>query len=303
MSDKKLKKWHFNFSLSSDKPSHPIPESKNKELLEIITQWTENNDLCINGGYREKEKPRYTLEELIAKCDPDAPMPQELTNWDNINPVGNEVIDDYLLNQSDIEERGKPTPEAIEKILKIEGKPVSDDVLKKLIEADRQSQVIKDNPDLPPSFIKGILVGLEEIKRGDVSEYVFGFDETEYLLSSPENAKRINRSIEQIEKGLAKKHDLEELAELTNKAKSSTKRASKSLEKGINEGESFLSDRANSLDTIDTTKVIKDGDDLVITLTPEILDVAGLKIGDDVQIEIDKSGFVVTPVYKKVKNE
>lgn len=31
-----------------------------------------------------------------------------------------------------------------------------------------------DNPDLPISFIEGLLVGLEESKHGKSSEYVFG---------------------------------------------------------------------------------------------------------------------------------
>jgi len=37
----------------------------------------------------KKDKPRYTLEELIAKCDPDAPPVTH--EWDNVKPVGNEV--------------------------------------------------------------------------------------------------------------------------------------------------------------------------------------------------------------------
>jgi len=37
----------------------------------------------------KKDKLRYTLEELIAKCDPDAPPVTH--EWDNVKPVGNEV--------------------------------------------------------------------------------------------------------------------------------------------------------------------------------------------------------------------
>jgi len=36
------------------------------------------------------KKPKYKLTDLLAKCDPTAPMPQELTDWDNSPPVGNE---------------------------------------------------------------------------------------------------------------------------------------------------------------------------------------------------------------------
>ena len=36
-------------------------------------------------------KPKYTLEQLLAKCDESAPMPEELTEWDNSPSVGNEL--------------------------------------------------------------------------------------------------------------------------------------------------------------------------------------------------------------------
>ena len=38
--------------------------------------------------YRIKRK--YTLTELLAKCDESAPMPQELIDWDNTPEAGNE---------------------------------------------------------------------------------------------------------------------------------------------------------------------------------------------------------------------
>ena len=37
-----------------------------------------------------KRRPKYKLADLIAKCDENAPMPQELTDWDNATAVGNE---------------------------------------------------------------------------------------------------------------------------------------------------------------------------------------------------------------------
>ncbi len=36
-------------------------------------------------------KPKYTLAELLAQCDPSAPMPDEMTDWDRMNPMGNEI--------------------------------------------------------------------------------------------------------------------------------------------------------------------------------------------------------------------
>lgn len=36
-------------------------------------------------------KPRYSLDELLAKCDKTAPMPKELTEWDGMGSVGAEL--------------------------------------------------------------------------------------------------------------------------------------------------------------------------------------------------------------------
>ena len=38
----------------------------------------------------------------------------------------------------------------------------------------RIGKLAEENPDLPYDFIKGILLGLQEVKDGDVSEYQFG---------------------------------------------------------------------------------------------------------------------------------
>jgi len=35
--------------------------------------------------------PNYTLEELIAQCNPEAPMPSEIEEWDQVEPVGQEI--------------------------------------------------------------------------------------------------------------------------------------------------------------------------------------------------------------------
>lgn len=37
----------------------------------------------------------------------------------------------------------------------------------------RIGKIADENPDLPLGFIKGILVGIEEVKAGDVSDYKF----------------------------------------------------------------------------------------------------------------------------------
>ena len=44
--------------------------------------------------YEKRRKPRrskYTLEELLAQCDPDAPLSEEEKAWLNAPPVGREI--------------------------------------------------------------------------------------------------------------------------------------------------------------------------------------------------------------------
>ena len=36
-------------------------------------------------------RPKYTLEELLADCDPDAPMSDEERAWHDVAPVGREL--------------------------------------------------------------------------------------------------------------------------------------------------------------------------------------------------------------------
>ena len=36
------------------------------------------------------EKPKYSLKTLLAKCDPAAPMSDDLVEWDNAPATGNE---------------------------------------------------------------------------------------------------------------------------------------------------------------------------------------------------------------------
>lgn len=35
--------------------------------------------------------PKYTLDELLAQCDPKAPMPKDVADWQSALPVGREV--------------------------------------------------------------------------------------------------------------------------------------------------------------------------------------------------------------------
>ncbi len=39
-----------------------------------------------------RKRKAYTLAELLEGCDPEAPVPDEAREWDNMSPVGNEII-------------------------------------------------------------------------------------------------------------------------------------------------------------------------------------------------------------------
>ena len=39
-----------------------------------------------------QRRPRYTLNELLAQCDPDAPVATEEREWLDSKPVGGELI-------------------------------------------------------------------------------------------------------------------------------------------------------------------------------------------------------------------
>lgn len=37
-------------------------------------------------------KPKYKLAELLGQCDKNAPAPDDLASWDNVTPVGAEIL-------------------------------------------------------------------------------------------------------------------------------------------------------------------------------------------------------------------
>lgn len=39
-----------------------------------------------------RPRPRYTLAELVAQCDADAPPSEEVRAWDEAEPVGGEIL-------------------------------------------------------------------------------------------------------------------------------------------------------------------------------------------------------------------
>ncbi|MFD2632347.1 AbrB/MazE/SpoVT family DNA-binding domain-containing protein [Idiomarina piscisalsi] len=69
-----------------------IPAPLLKELgLDIGTSvdaHTENGRLVLEP----KRAPKYQLDELLQQCDPQAAVPDDLTNWEQANAVGNELL-------------------------------------------------------------------------------------------------------------------------------------------------------------------------------------------------------------------
>ena len=49
------------------------------------------NDMSILSP-RNTHK-RYTVDELMAQCDPDVEMSEEMKAWDRMVPVGREIIE------------------------------------------------------------------------------------------------------------------------------------------------------------------------------------------------------------------
>jgi len=48
-------------------------------------------DTTNNGQIVLAKKRKYSLADLIAQCDPKAPLPADLDLWDSAKPVGQEV--------------------------------------------------------------------------------------------------------------------------------------------------------------------------------------------------------------------
>jgi antitoxin ChpS len=52
---------------------------------------TMSMDVSTDGKIVLSPKRKYSLLELIAQCDPKAPIPEDLKIWDTAKPVGQEV--------------------------------------------------------------------------------------------------------------------------------------------------------------------------------------------------------------------
>lgn len=66
-----------------------------KAILEVLgLAANEKVGLSVADGRLVVEphaRPRYSLSELIAQCDPDAPIGEEEREWMEMKPVGKEI--------------------------------------------------------------------------------------------------------------------------------------------------------------------------------------------------------------------
>jgi len=67
-----------------------------KPLLDTLGLATNAKlDLTVEDGKLvavPRKRPKYTLEELLAQCDPNAEITEEEKMWMNLEPVGKEII-------------------------------------------------------------------------------------------------------------------------------------------------------------------------------------------------------------------
>lgn len=50
--------------------------------------------VAVDGGrliVEPQQKPHYSLDELLARCDPNAPVTDEDSAWFDVKPVGREL--------------------------------------------------------------------------------------------------------------------------------------------------------------------------------------------------------------------
>lgn len=68
-----------------------------KSVLEVLgLQANTKLEVTIDEGkivLAPRKRPKYTLDELLAQCDPEAPWEKEEREWMDAPSVGNEIID------------------------------------------------------------------------------------------------------------------------------------------------------------------------------------------------------------------
>jgi len=62
-----------------------------REALHLSAGQTVTLEQTEQGLLVKPMNKKYTLDELLAQCDPNAPMPQEMTDWQDSPAVRREV--------------------------------------------------------------------------------------------------------------------------------------------------------------------------------------------------------------------
>ncbi|MFM2317780.1 MAG: plasmid stable inheritance protein [Pseudomonadota bacterium] len=69
-----------------------------KQWLEVLKlQAGSQVELALDGNRLtlqapiKKPRKKYTLDQMLAECDPNAPYPEELREWDDMPAVGREI--------------------------------------------------------------------------------------------------------------------------------------------------------------------------------------------------------------------
>jgi antitoxin ChpS len=62
-----------------------------REALHLCAGQTVTLEQTEQGLLVKPHGKKYTLEELVAQCDPNAPMPQEVADWQDTLAVGKEM--------------------------------------------------------------------------------------------------------------------------------------------------------------------------------------------------------------------
>ena len=62
------------------------------EQLHLQVGTTVGFEIVENSLMVKPSRPRYTLDELLAQCDPDAPITDEEREWLDAPSVGREII-------------------------------------------------------------------------------------------------------------------------------------------------------------------------------------------------------------------
>jgi antitoxin ChpS len=62
-----------------------------RDALQLCAGQTVTLEQTEQGLLVKPRAKKYTLEELLAQCDPNAPLPQDIADWQDAPAVGKEI--------------------------------------------------------------------------------------------------------------------------------------------------------------------------------------------------------------------